>query len=77
MLTDCTLTDITALAVLVARQPSIGCVVATYHSSIVVDDCIQVIDGWLLHLIFLPDTELTQVQVPVEYMYIRGFVMRM
>ena len=63
-LTDCTLTDITALAVLVTRQASVGRVVASYHSSIVVDDCIQVIDRWLLHLVLLADAELTQIQIP-------------
>lgn len=37
---------------------------ASYHSSIVVNDCIQVVDGGLLHFIFLANTELTQIQIP-------------
>lgn len=53
------LTNITALAVLVTWQASVGSIVASYHSSIVVDDRIQVIDRRLLHLIFLANTELT------------------
>lgn len=53
------LTNITALAVLVTWQPSVGSIVASYHSSIVVDDRIQVIDRRLLHLILLANTELT------------------
>ncbi len=58
-LTDCTLTNITALAVLVTWQASVGRVVASYHPSIVVDDGVQVIDGGLLHLILLTNAELT------------------
>lgn len=55
------LTNVTALAVLVAWQASVGGVVAADHSSVVVDDGIQVVDGGLLHLflILLADTELT------------------
>lgn len=60
----CKLTDIAALTVLVAWQTSVGRVVAPNHSSIVIDDCIQVINGGLLHLIFHANTELAQVQVP-------------
>lgn len=59
-----TLTDVAALTVLVARQPSVGRVVASYHPSVVVDHCVQVVDRRLLHLVLLADTELTQVQVP-------------
>lgn len=59
-----TLTDVAALTVLVARQPGVGRVVASYHPSIVVDDRVQVVDRRLLYLILLADTELTQVQVP-------------
>lgn len=72
-LTDCALTNIAALAVLVTWQASIGCVVTTDHSSIVVDDCIQVVDRGLLHLILLANTKLTQIQVPGRQGYIRGF----
>ena len=75
-LSDCTLTNVTALAVLVTWQASIGCVVASNHSSVVIDDCIQVVDGRLLHLILLPDTELTQIQIPTTH-YIRGLAMEM
>lgn len=59
----CTLTDITALTVLVAGQPGVGCVVAPNHPPVVVDDCIQVVNR-LLHLILHADTEPAQVQVP-------------
>ena len=76
-LSDCTLTNITALAVLVTWQASIGCVMASNHSSIVIDDRIQVVDGRLLHLILLADTELTQIQIPTTQHYIRGFTMEM
>lgn len=58
------LTNIAALTILVAWQPSVGRVVAPNHSSIVIDDCIQVINRRLLHLIFHADTELAQIQVP-------------
>lgn len=75
-LIDCTLTNIAALAVLVTWQPSVGCVVTSYHSSIVVDDCIQVVDGGLLHLILLANTELTQIQVPRRQGYIRGLAIK-
>lgn len=70
ILIEYTLTNITALAVLVTWQASVGRVVASYHSSIVVDDCIQVVDGWLLHLILLANTELTQIQIPGRQEYI-------
>lgn len=76
-LIDCTLTNIAALAVLVTWQPSVGCVVTSYHSSIVVDDCIQVVDRGLLHLILLANTELTQIQVPRRQGYIRGLAIKM
>lgn len=76
-LNDHTLTNITALAVLVTWQASVGCVVASYHSSIVVDDCIQVVDRGLLHLILLANTELTQIQVPGRQDYIGGFAIKM
>lgn len=33
------------------------------HSTIVVDDSIEVVDGRLLHVTLVTDTELTQVQV--------------
>lgn len=59
-----TLTNITALTVLVTGQPSVGCVVAPDHPSVVIDDCIQVIDRRLLQLILHADTEPAQVQVP-------------
>lgn len=61
-----TLTNIAALAVLVTRQTSIGCVVASYHSSIMIDDGIQVIDRRLLHFILLANTELTKIQIPTS-----------
>lgn len=72
-LKGCVLTNITALAVLITRQASVGCVVASYHSSIVVDDCIQVVDGGLLHLIFLTNAELAQIQVPGRRDNIKDF----
>lgn len=72
-LKDCALTNITALAVLITRQASVGCVVASDHSSIVVDDSVQVVDGGLLHLIFLTNAELTQIQVPRRRDYVRDF----
>lgn len=75
-LVDCALTNIAALAVFVTWQASIGCVVTAYHPSIVVDDCIQVVDGGLLHLILLANTELTQIQVPRRQGYIRGFALK-
>lgn len=56
--TDRKLTDVTALAVLVARQAGISCVVASYHSSVVVDDRVQVINGGLLHIVLLAYAEL-------------------
>lgn len=59
-----TLTDVAALTVLVAGQPGVGRVVASYHPSVVVDDRVQVVDRRLLHLVLLADAELTQVQVP-------------
>lgn len=68
-----TLTDVAALTVLVARQPGVGCVVASYHPSVVVDDCVQVIDRRLLHLILLADTELAQVQVPSRHQHSSRF----
>lgn len=55
------LTNITALAVLVARQSSVSCVVTSDHPSVVVNDGIQVVDGGLLHVVLLADTELTQI----------------
>lgn len=71
-----TLTNIAALAVLITRQASVGRVVASYHSSIVVDDCIQVIDGGLLHLVLLADTEITQIQIPTRQHYVRELGMK-
>lgn len=68
----CTLTNITTLAVLITWQASVSRVVASYHSSIVVDDCIQVIDGGVLHLVLLANTELTQIQIPAGQNNIRG-----
>lgn len=68
-----TLTNITALTVLVTRQPSVGRVVASYHPPVVVDDCVQVVDRRLLHLILLAYTELTQVQVPSRQQHTSGF----
>lgn len=59
-----TLTNVAALAVLVAGQPSVGGVVAPNHPPVVVDDCIQVINGGLLQLLLQADAELAQVQVP-------------
>lgn len=37
---------------------------APNHSAIVIDDCIQVINGGLLYFIFHANAELAQVQVP-------------
>lgn len=37
---------------------------APNHSAIVIDDCIQVINGGLLHFIFHANAEPAQVQVP-------------
>lgn len=56
--TDGKLTDVAALAVLVARQAGVSCVMASYHSSVVVDDCVQVINGGLLHIVLLANAEL-------------------
>lgn len=72
-LTDCRLTNITALAVLITWQASVSCVVASYHSPVVVDDCIQVVDGGMLHLILLANTELTQIQIPKGQENSRGY----
>lgn len=58
-----TLTNVTALTVLVTGQPSVGGVVAPDHPAVVVDDRVQVIHG-LLHLILHADAEPAQVQVP-------------
>lgn len=33
------------------------------HSTVVVDDSVEIVDGRLLHVFFMTDAELTQVQV--------------
>lgn len=58
------LTNITALAVLGAGQACVGSVVTSDHAPVVIDDCIEVIDRRLLHVVLLTNTELTEVQVP-------------
>lgn len=63
LLAVCALTHVTALATAVIGQPRTGSIVATDHASVVVDHSIQVIAGQLL--LFLTNTELAQVQVPV------------
>lgn len=78
---DCSLTNVAALAVLITGQASVSRVVASYHSSVVVDDCVQVVDGRVLHFVFLADTELTQIQIPagvkrsgMEYDHETGYI---
>jgi len=66
------LTDVTALAVLVAGQPGVGRVVASDHPPVMVDDGVQVVDGRLLHLVLLADAELTEIQIPARRDSIRG-----
>lgn len=59
----CALTHVTALATAIIGQPCTGSIVATDHASVVIDDRVQVIARQLL--LFLTNTELAQVQVPV------------
>ena len=59
----CALTHVAALAAAVIGQARTGGVVAADHAPVVVDDGVQVVAGQLL--LFLTDTELAQVQVPV------------
>lgn len=63
LLAVCALTHVTALATAIIGQPCTSSIVATDHASVVVDDSIQVIARQLL--LFLTNTELAQVQVPV------------